>query len=46
VTWNGDQLDHFFVEESGKASVRKCDVITTAETRQLSDHSPLVLELG
>jgi endonuclease/exonuclease/phosphatase family metal-dependent hydrolase len=40
------QLDHFFVEESAKASVRKCDVITTAETRRLSDHSPLVLELN
>jgi endonuclease/exonuclease/phosphatase family metal-dependent hydrolase len=40
------QLDHFFVEESGKASVRKCEVITTAETQRLSDHSPLVLELG
>jgi endonuclease/exonuclease/phosphatase family metal-dependent hydrolase len=40
------QLDHFFVEENGKASARKCEVVTTAETRRLSDHSPLVLELG
>ena len=40
------QLDHFFVEESGKAWVRKCDVITTAETRRLSDHSPIALELA
>jgi len=37
------QLDHFFVEESGKASVRKCEVVTTANTKRLSDHSPLVL---
>jgi endonuclease/exonuclease/phosphatase family metal-dependent hydrolase len=40
------QLDHFFVEENGKASVRKCEVVTTTDTRRLSDHSPLVLELG
>jgi endonuclease/exonuclease/phosphatase family metal-dependent hydrolase len=38
--------DHFFVEASAKASVRKCEVHTTAETRRWSDHSPLVLELG
>jgi endonuclease/exonuclease/phosphatase family metal-dependent hydrolase len=40
------QLDHFFVEESGKALVRKCEVITTPEAQRLSDHSPVLLELG
>jgi exonuclease III len=40
------QLDHFFVEERAATSVRKCEVITTADTQRLSDHSPLVLELG
>jgi endonuclease/exonuclease/phosphatase family metal-dependent hydrolase len=40
------QLDHFFVDDPTAALVRKCEVVTTAETQQLSDHSPLVLELG
>ncbi len=40
------QLDHFFVDDQTAALVRKSEVVTTAETQQLSDHSPLVLELG
>jgi|HubBroStandDraft_2_1064218.scaffolds.fasta_scaffold63019_1 endonuclease/exonuclease/phosphatase family metal-dependent hydrolase len=40
------QLDHFFVEEGGSASVRRCEVITTEETQKLSDHSPVLLELA
>ncbi len=39
------QLDHFFVESSRARSVRACEVLTTAETQRLSDHSPVLLEL-
>lgn len=40
------QLDHFFIESTGKARVRSCVVITTDDTKRLSDHSPVLLELG
>ncbi|MBX3207770.1 MAG: endonuclease/exonuclease/phosphatase family protein [Labilithrix sp.] len=40
------QLDHLFVERSGASRVRSCDVVTTDDTRRLSDHSPVLLELG
>lgn len=43
---NGYQCDHFFVSHALLAGVRRCDVIDCSETRELSDHGPLVLELA
>lgn len=40
------QLDHFFVDRTSAARVRSCEVVTTEETRSMSDHSPVVIELG
>ena len=39
------QVDHLFVDDGTGPAVRACDVLTTDETRRLSDHSPLVLYL-
>ena len=40
------QLDHLFVDAAAAPAVRACDVLTNDETRRLSDHSPLVLDLA
>jgi endonuclease/exonuclease/phosphatase family metal-dependent hydrolase len=40
------QVDHLFVDGAAAPSIRASDVVTTDDTRRLSDHSPLVLEVG
>lgn len=40
------QLDHFFIEGEGEARVRSCAVVTTDETKRLSDHSPVILDVA
>lgn len=39
------QLDHLFVDRKAAPRVVSCAVLTTDDTRRLSDHSPLVLDL-
>lgn len=40
------QLDHFFVRDSDASLVRSCHILDNPDTRRLSDHGPIVLELG
>jgi endonuclease/exonuclease/phosphatase family metal-dependent hydrolase len=40
------QVDHLFVDADTAPSVQRCDVLTTDDTRRLSDHSPLILDLA
>jgi endonuclease/exonuclease/phosphatase family metal-dependent hydrolase len=40
------QVDHLFVDAAAAPTVRACDVLTTEETRALSDHSPVRLDLA
>jgi endonuclease/exonuclease/phosphatase family metal-dependent hydrolase len=40
------QLDHFFADRGSAGRVRACDVITTDDTRRMSDHSPVLLEVA
>lgn len=39
------QLDHFFVDEPAAGKIARCEVVTTEDTRRLSDHSPVLLEV-
>jgi endonuclease/exonuclease/phosphatase family metal-dependent hydrolase len=40
------QLDHFFIPKSEAASVRDCRIIDNLDTRRLSDHGPILLDLA
>jgi exonuclease III len=40
------QDDHLFVDGRLRGLVKSCDVLDNVETRRLSDHAPLVMELA
>lgn len=40
------QLDHFFADEETYRQTTRCDVINLDERDRLSDHAPMILEIG